>query len=85
MSDKAPMSLEQIRDSNDVAAGRFADAMVELLSAYIPEQSRRDAWETLQRAAVEHGFQLTSVQPREPFEGWKQGTEDIPLAIIHGQ
>ena len=74
MSQKATKTFEQMQreDRDMMHARRFADVMVAMLRDFIPENSRRDAWERLVEASLQEGFELTSKAMREQYEAWKR-------------
>ena len=72
------------QDSDILAAKRFADHMIHLLRDYIPEASRRDAWELLAKTAHDEKFELTTWAMRKQYEAWKDTQLDV-LNFGYGQ
>jgi hypothetical protein len=68
---KTATEMRLADDGDHVAAKRFADVMIGMLRDYIPEHSRRDAWDALAKAAFEQGFDLTSKAMRKEYEAWR--------------
>ena len=64
-------------DGDVLAARRFADTIVHMLKDFIPENSRRDAWDMLAKAAFDQHFELTSFQMRKQYEAWRETQIDI--------
>lgn len=80
---KARMTMAQMqaRDGDEMAARRLADLMLSMLRDYIPENSRRDAWELMAKSALDQGFELTSKAMRKEYEAWKNTQLDV---LNHG-
>lgn len=56
------------KDNDILAARRFADQMLHLLSDFIPDGCRKDAWQRMAETAFEQKFELTTVAMRKQYE-----------------
>jgi hypothetical protein len=65
------------RDTDTIAAKRFADQILHLLSDFIPEHCRRDAWDLLAKTAFDEKVELTSWAMRQQYEAWKSTELDM--------
>jgi hypothetical protein len=58
--------------TDELAARRTADFILNLLRDFIPRGCEREAWDLLAKAAYEGGFELTDKAMRKEYESWKK-------------
>jgi hypothetical protein len=63
-------------DNDTSAAKQTADAIIHLLSDFIPHHCRKDAWDRLAEACYREGMELTSKHMRKEYEAIKNLTLD---------
>jgi len=72
------------RDLDTLAARRFADQMVHMLDRFIPDAARREAWDTLAKAAYDNKLELTTLTMRNEYLAWKKINLTTPFESMLG-